>query len=146
MKIMFLNHSLFTLLLLAFVLITLPSCDKTEETVEPTFTSKLVGTWDIHSYILGGDEIFGFIIDTAYITFQQPIGNSGIFYQEVFFTNDETASSSGRYIIDEAAMQVTMYYEGEPVIVDITFTGTDKMLWEGAEGQYPLVMQMKKRP
>lgn len=146
MKYMFLNHGLFTLLMFAFVVITLPSCDKDEETPEPTFTAKLVGTWDITSYVLDGDELMGLISDTAFITFEAPIGNSGIFRQEVDFINSDSAVISGRYIVDETNMQVTMYYEGEPVIVDITFTGTNQMLWEGAEGGYPLVLQMTKRP
>jgi len=145
MKNAFLNHGLFTLILFAFVLTSLPSCIWDQETPEPTFTAKLVGTWDITSYVLDGDELMGLISDTAYITFEEPIGNSGIFTQLVSFTNEDSVLVSGRYIIDEANMQVTMYYEGEPVVVDITFTGDDKMLWEGAEGGYPLVLNLTKR-
>ncbi|HEY3387134.1 MAG TPA: hypothetical protein VGK46_11530 [Saprospiraceae bacterium] len=145
MKYMFLNHSLLTLLLFAFVAITLPSCDKDEETPEPTFTEKLVGTWDITSYVLDGDELKSLIGDSAFITFEPPVGNSGIFRQEVDFINEETVSLSGRYIIDETNMQVTMFYEGEEVVVDITFTGTDEMLWEGSLGGNPLVLHLTKR-
>src|SRR6187551_1650194 len=85
MKIEFLNHSLLTVLLSAFILITLPSCDKEDETPERSFAAKLTGTWDVTSYILSGDEWMEVVVDSVVLTFQEPTGNSGIFYQDIAF-------------------------------------------------------------
>ncbi|MBK8832221.1 MAG: hypothetical protein IPN60_15465 [Saprospiraceae bacterium] len=145
MKTMLLKNGIFTMLMFAFILVALPSCDKDEETPEPTFKETLVGTWDIDSYLLDDDEWIGFILDEASITFQEPIGNSGIFIQEGLFADGDTMDLSGRYIYDEVASQVTMYYEGEPILADITFTGGNKMLWEGIEQEFPLVIKATKR-
>ena len=51
MKTMLLKNGIFTMLMFAFILVALPSCDKDEETPEPTFKETLVGTWDIDSYL-----------------------------------------------------------------------------------------------
>jgi hypothetical protein len=145
MKTMHLKNGIFTMLMLAFTLVALPSCDKEDETPEPTFKETLVGTWDIDSYVLDDDEWMGLILDEASITFEEPTGNSGIFYQEGVFADGDTMNLSGRYIYDEVASQITMYYEGEPVLADITFTGGNKMLWEGTEQEFPLVIKATKR-
>ena len=71
MKTMLLKNGIFTMLMFAFILVALPSCDKDEETPEPTFKETLVGTWDIDSYLLDDDEWIGFILDEASITFQE---------------------------------------------------------------------------
>jgi len=147
MKTMFFKHRLFSLLLLAFASIILPSCDREGETPTPetTFETALVGTWDISSYRLGGDEWMGLIATSAFITFQVPTDHAGIFVQEVTFSDGETWTLSGRYIVDEAQGQVTLYYEGEPIVADITITGGNKMHWESIQDEHPLVLKATKR-
>ena len=145
MKTMFLKNSILVLLMSAFALVALPSCGGDEETPEPSFSASLVGTWDMTSYILDGDEWMNFIIEAAFITFQEPTGNSGIFIQEVTFADEETMSLSGRYIIDEANKQVTMFYAGEPIVADIVITGGNKMHWESLQNEYPLEIKATKR-
>lgn len=147
MKTMLLKNGIFTMLMAAFMLVALPSCDKEGETPELPLEESLVGTWDVTSYILDDDEWIDFIIEQASITFEEPTGNSGIFQQEVTFLEDEEdepLSLSGRYIIDELKSQVTMYYEGEPITADIDITG-NKMLWESLQDQFPLVLKATKR-
>lgn len=145
MKTMFFKNGIFTTLMFAFVLTALPSCDKNEETPDLPFKETLVGTWDITSYLLDDDEWMDFILEEASLTFEEPVGNSGIFIQEGFFADGEEMNLSGRYIYDEEASQVTMFYEGEPILADIVFTASNKMLWESIEQEFPLVMKATKR-
>jgi hypothetical protein len=144
MKTMFLKNGIFTMLMFAFIQVMLPSCNKDSETPELSFEESLVGTWDITSYNLNGDEWMGFIIEAAFVTFEAPTHHSGIFQQEVTFPDGETATISGRYIVDEAQHQVTMYYEGEPIEAAITITG-NKMHWVSLVDEYPLVLKATKR-
>jgi Lipocalin-like domain len=144
MKTMLLKNGIFTLMMSALMLVSLPSCDREEETPELTFEESLVGTWDITSYNLDGDEWMDFIVEVASITFEEPANHSGIFMQEVTFADGETASLSGRYIVDETNHQVVMYYEGEPITADIVITG-NKMHWESIQDEYPLVLKATKR-
>lgn len=146
MKTMFLKNGWLAMLMFAFVLAALPSCDEHEETPEPPLEESIVGTWDITSYNLDGDEWMDLIIEAAFITFEEPTNNSGIFMQEVTFADDETMSLSGRYILDPVNMQVTMYYEGEPITADIVISGGNKMHWESLQDDYPLVLKATKRP
>jgi hypothetical protein len=145
MKTMFFKNGLLTLLMSAFMILALPSCDKEEETPELPLETSIVGTWDITSYNLDGDEWMGLIIEAAFVTFEEPTNNSGIFIQEVTFADDEPMSLSGRYILDPEKMQVTMYYEGEPIVADIVITGGNKMHWESLQDEYPLVLKATKR-
>jgi hypothetical protein len=144
MKTMIFKNGIFAMLMLAFALVTLPSCDKEEETPDPPFQESLVGTWDITSYLLDGDEWMGLIITAGSLTFEAPAGNSGIFSQEVTFADGESAVLSGRYILDTVEGRVIMYYEGEPIIADIVIAG-DKMIWEGTQQEFPLVLKATKR-
>lgn len=84
------------------------------------------------------------IITAGSLTFEAPVGNSGIFSQEVTFADGESAELSGRYILDAVEGRVIMYYEGEPIVADIVITG-DKMIWEGTQQEYPLVLKATKR-
>jgi hypothetical protein len=106
----------------------------------------LTGTWDINSYNHGGDEMMGLIVESASVTFEAPTGNSGIFSQVTTFVGDEPSTLTGRYVLDETAMQVTLYYEGEVIIVDIAFTDATHLLWESTLNNYPLVIKATKRP
>lgn len=141
---LFKNH-FFAFALMSIVALSFVACDnKDEETPEPSLEVSLVGTWDITSYQLDDDEWMGLIAESAFITFEEPVDSSGIFIQEVTFTDGETVSLSGRYIISEVPGQIIMYYEGEPIVVDIVITG-DKMHWESIQQQYPLFIKATKR-
>ena len=127
MKTMFLNTPNLFFVLLAVALSVFTSCDRDEETPELNYTATLTGTWDIKSYIHGGDELMNLIVESASVTFETPTGNSGIFRQEVTFVGDEAEILTGRYVINEAAEQVTLYYEGEVIVVDINFADATHM-------------------
>ena len=144
MKTMIFKNGMFAMLMLAFALVALPSCDKEEETPDPPFQESLVGTWDITSYLLDDDEWMELIITAGSLTFEAPVGNSGIFSQEVTFADGESTALSGRYILDTLEGRVIMYYEGEPIVADIVITG-DKMLWDSTMEGYPLVLKATKR-
>ena len=145
MKSAFFKTNLFALLMLALVTVMLPSCDRDDETPELPISQSLIGTWDIHSYVLADDEWMGLIMESASITFGELNINSGIFTQEVTFADGESTSLSGRYVLDETLGQVTMYYEGEPIVADITITNGNKLLWDSVEQGYPLVLKATKR-
>lgn len=145
MKSAFFKTNLFALLMLALVTVMLPSCDRDDETPELPISQSLIGTWDIDSYVLDDDEWMGLIMESASITFGELHINSGIFTQEVTFADGETTSLSGRYVLDETLGQVTMYYEGEPIVADITITNGNKLLWDSVEQGYPLVLKATKR-
>lgn len=145
MKSAFFKTNLFALLMLALVTVMLPSCDRDDETPELPISQSLIGTWDIDSYVLDDDEWMGLIMESASITFGELHINSGIFTQEVTFADGETNSLSGRYVLDETLGQVTMYYEGEPIVADITITNGNKLLWDSVEQGYPLVLKATKR-
>lgn len=145
MKAILLKIRIFTMLLAAFAIVSLPSCIWDEETPEPPFEESLVGTWDITSYILDDDEWMGLIADEASITFLPPTNHSGIFTQEITFSDGDSMSLSGRFIVDVEHQQVTMFYEGEPILADIDIIGGNKMLWESIQDQFPLVIKATKR-
>src|SRR5689334_7418513 len=101
MKIIFLKSRIFTMLLAAFAIVSLPSCIWDDETPEPPYEKSLVGSWDITSYVLDDDEWMGLIVDEASITFMEPTSHAGIFMEEIIFSDGDTMSLSGRYIVDE---------------------------------------------
>ena len=145
MKTMLFENGIFTTLMFAFMMVGLPACDKNEETPELPFKETLVGTWDMNSYLLDDDEWIGLILEEASVTFEEPTGNSGIFIQEGIFADGEDMYLSSRYMYDETARQVTMFYDGEPIVADILFTASNKMVWESIEQEFPLVIKATKR-
>ena len=141
---LFKNH-FFAFVLLSLAALSFVACDgKDDETPEPSLEASLVGTWDITSYKLDDDEWMGFIAAAAFITFEVPVDSAGVFIQEITYTDGETASLSGRYVISDVPGQIIMYYEGEPIVVDIDITG-NKMHWESIQQEYPLVIKATKR-
>jgi hypothetical protein len=145
MKTILLKIRIFTMLFAAFAIGSLPSCIWDDETPEPPFEASLVGTWDITSYVLDDDEWMGLIAEEASITFIAPTNHSGIFTQAITFSDGDTLAISGRFIVDVEHQQVTMFYEGEPILADIKITGGNKMLWESIQDQFPLVIKATKR-
>lgn len=144
MKSNFSKNRIFILLFVAVTAMSVVSCIQDEEVVEPPFHEALPGTWDITSYLYGGDEWMGLIADSANITFEAPVGDGGLFREQVVFVDDWTRDIMGRYVIDEEHHQVTLYYNGELIIADITITG-DKMQWISELDEEPLIIKATKR-
>ena len=137
-----------TLLLAVFAIVSLPSCiwdDETPDPPDPPYEASLVGTWDFTSYVLDDDEWMGLIAEEASITFMEPTDHSGIFSEEITFADGDTMSISGRFIVNVDKHQMTLYYEGEPILADIEITDGNKMRWESIQNQFPLIIKATKR-
>ena len=145
MKTFLLKNPFFYLMMFVLTAVSFTSCGEDEETPEPPLSQSLVGTWDIDSYHLDDDEWIGTIVNSASITIEAPTGNSGIFTQEVTFADGESTSISGRYVLDEVQQQITMYYDGDPIVAQVTVTGGKKLLWDSLQDGYPLVIKATKR-
>ena len=131
----------FSLLLTAM---TFTACDK-DETVAP-IKDDLVGTWDIQSYKVSGDEYIGLAIESASITFDAYVDEAGVFEQEVTFPDEEATSIVGEYTVDDAHSKVSMNYEGEIVLAKVEiFDGGNKLRWDGTQDGYPLVILATRR-
>lgn len=122
---------------------TFTACDKDDQ-VEP-IKDKLVGTWDITSYKVGGDEYMGLIVDAASIDFQAYTGTEGIFVEEVTFPDEETSEITGGYVVDDETSKVYMEYETEIVVAKIKFTDNNHLTWDGTQDGYPLVIKATRR-
>src|SRR5687768_16691836 len=122
--------------LLAVAAISFSSCD--DDTVSLPTKDKLVGTWDITSYKLDGDEYIGFIFDSASLQFEAYTGEEGQFIQEVTFPDEESTTISGAYTFDEEDDKVAMEYDGDLIFARITITGDDNLEWNGTQDGFPL--------
>jgi len=131
------------MILFSFIAVTLTSC-LGEETAEAPFKEQLAGTWDIDSYKLNGDEYMGLLIESGSITFHAYTGTVGRFEQDVVFPDGESFSIGGAYTVDEEREEVSMEYEGEIIVAQVDIDG-DKMVWEGVQDQWPLVIKATKR-
>ena len=131
------------MILFSFIAVTLTSCWG-EETVETPFNEQLAGTWDIDSYKLNDDEYMGVLIESGSITFHAYTGSVGRFEQEVVFADGESFSIGGAYTVDVEREEVSMEYEDEIIVAQIDING-DKMVWEGVQDQWPLVIKATKR-
>ena len=127
----------------SFIAVTFMSCWG-EETVETPFKEQLAGTWDIDSYKLNGEEYMGVLIESAFIKFHAYTGTVGRFEQEVVFPDGESLSIGGAYTADEEKEEVTMEYQDETIVAQVDINGS-KMVWEGLQDQWPLVIKATKR-
>jgi hypothetical protein len=57
------------MMMLAFITLSLVSCDKEDDVKKPTFKEELTGTWDITSYKVQGSEYIGVLVNTAILRF-----------------------------------------------------------------------------
>jgi hypothetical protein len=140
----FLNLKLVTLMLLSIVVLSLTACDKDEPAV-PSLKDEVVGTWDITSYKLGGDEYMGLIFDAASLSFGAYTDAEGEFTQEVTFPDEEASSITGAYTFDEDENKVIMEYDQDIITAKITITDGYKLKWDGSQDGFPLVIEAIKR-
>ena len=142
MKINFFQfRSLF--ILMAVAAISFTACNE-DETVSP-LKEKLVGTWDVTSYKLSGDEYIGFIFESATLQFDAYTGEEGQFIQVVTFPDEESTAITGDYTFDEEDDKVAMEYDGDLIFARITITDEDYLEWNGIQDGFPLVMKATRR-
>ena len=142
MKSMFLKSTI--MLMFAFITLTITSCWN-DEKVEVPFKEEMTGTWDITSYKLDGTEWMGFLIESASIRFNAYSGAEGQFDQTVTFPDEESATISGAYTVDEVRKEVRMVYDDQVIVAEITITNRNKMVWKSIQDEYPLVLEATKR-
>ena len=142
---MFLKNRIFSMMMLAFITLSLVSCDKEDDVKKPTFKEELTGTWDITSYKLQGSEFIGVLVNTAILRFFPYTGVQGQFEEEVTFWQDGPEILQGNYSVDEQKHQVTMDYFDETIVANITITNGKQMLWESLSNGSQLVVKATKR-
>ena len=142
MKTILMNNRIFSMLMLAFITLSLVSCDKEDDVVKPTFKQELTGTWDISSYKLEGSEYIGVLVEKASISFDAYTGPKGQFQQEVTFFGEEAATLEGAYAADETKREVTMDYEGDYITAKVTITNGKQMLFEA--GNFLVIVATKR--
>ena len=131
-------------ILMAVVALSFTACNE-DETVSPPLKDKLVGTWDVTSYKLSGDEYMGFIFESASLQFDAYTGEEGQFIQEVTFPDEESTAISGDYTFLEEDDKVVMEYDGDLIFARITITDEDHLEWNGVQDGFPLVMIATRR-
>ncbi len=129
---------------LATTLILFSSCQKDEEE-QILEKSELIGTWDIDSYKLDGDEYIGLLVTAATLRFHDYTGAQGIFEQTVLFADESEYFLEGAYSVDARAGKVTLDYTGDLVDAHITITDGTKMHWESEQDEVPLVILATKQ-
>ena len=144
MKTFFIQIKSLTLVALALTAFAFVSCND-DDPVTPPLKEQLVGTWDVTSYKLGGDEYMGFIFEAASIRFDAYTGAEGQFLQEVTFPDEESTSITGGYSFNEAAKKVTMEYDGQTILASIDIVDEDTLKWDGSQDGFPLVIEATRR-
>lgn len=144
MKTIFFQIKTITLVVLALTAFSFVSCND-DDPVTPPLKDQLVGTWDVTSYKLGGDEYMGFIFDAASIRFDAYTGVEGQFLQEVTFPDEESTSITGGYSFNENTKKVTMEYDGETIVATIDIEDEDTLTWDGSQDGFPLVIEATRR-
>lgn len=133
------------LLFTALTTLTFVSCDKKNEDLTQV-KEDIVGTWDVTSYKVGGDEYIGFAIESAAMTFHAYTGAEGVFDQEVTFFDEDVLAISGAYSVNESKDEVTMEYGSDVVFAKVSFTDNgNKLRWDGTEEGFPLVILAERR-
>lgn len=145
MKTNFLKISLLTLVLSAFSIFSLTSCDKDDDTAPDLIKTKIVGIWDFTSFKVGDSEYMGVIVDSASVTFEAFTGTQGDFEQTIVYSDGEQDEISGKYTVDESKKEVKMTADGESKIVKVAFTSTDKMEMKFVEDGKNVVTKTERR-
>lgn len=132
------------LIVLAMLAFTLTSCDKLDP-ADKMPKESIVGTWDVTSYKVGGDEYIGLAIEEASITFEAYTGEEGEFVQRLKYPDEEIQIIEGAYSITKKG-KVTMEYDGELIDAQIDFSKNGNSLqWDGRQDGFPLVIQATRR-
>ena len=145
MKTMLLKNRIFSIMMLAFIALSLVSCDKEDGVNKPTLKEELTGTWDITSYKLRTTEYIGFLVEKANISFSAYTGAEGAFQQEVFIWEELPELVDGTYSVNETKHELTMKVDGEFEVAKITITNGKDMLWESVLDGNQLVIKATKR-
>jgi hypothetical protein len=145
MKTMSFKNRIYTMLMFALVIISLPACENDDVTTPFTLKEELIGTWDITSYKLNGEEYIPSLVKSATIQFNPFTGLQGQFTQEVTFSDEESLTLTGDYEVDEEEKEVRMEYEGDVITAEIEITGGNMMDWESIRDEYPLIIKANKR-
>lgn len=144
MKTLFVNLKSIAMMMVAVSAIGLTACENDE--AETPVKEEIVGTWDITSYKVAGDEYMNLAFEAASLRFEAYTGATGEFEQEVTFPDEESTSITGTYSIDNATHKVEMDYEGEIVIAEVEFSNNgDNLRWDGTQDGYPLVILATRR-
>lgn len=145
MKTNFLKISFMALLVSAFSLFTLASCDKDDDLTPGELTrEKIVGTWEIYSFRVDTSEYIGVLVDSSTVKFESFTGTEGNFQQKVIYSDGEQESISGKYRVDNIKQEVTMTASGEANVVKVSFSSNfDKMEWEGEDEELDVAVKVK---
>lgn len=144
MKTLFVNLKSIAMMMVAVSAIGLTACENDE--AETPVKEEIVGTWDITSYKVAGDEYMNLAFEAASLRFEAYTAATGEFEQEVTFPDEESTSITGTYSIDNATHKVEMDYEGEIVIAEVEFSNNgDNLRWDGTQDGYPLVILATRR-
>lgn len=131
-------------MLMTFAVVSFIACDDNDP-VAPPMKDQIVGTWDVTSYKLSGDEYMGLIFEAASIEFEAYTDDEGQFTQEVTFFDEDSTAITGDYTFDEAEDKVTMEYDGDIIIATVSVTGGNKLHWNGTQDGFPLVIEATRR-
>ena len=145
MKTMSLKNRIYSMLMFALVIISFPACESDYVTPELTLKEELIGTWDITSYKLNGEEYIPNLLKSGLIQFSPFTGLKGEFTQEVTFPDEESLTLTGEYEVDEENNEVRIEYEGDIITAEIEITGGNMMNWESVRDEYPLILKANKR-
>ena len=144
MKTILLQLKPINLLFFAVLAFSFTACDN-DDNVTPPIKDELVGTWDITSYNLGGDEYMGFIMEAASLEFEAYTGEEGTFTEEVTFPGEQPISISGPYTVDEEDNKVFMTFDGDMVIAKVEIIDGDSLVWDGNQDGFPLKLEAVRR-
>lgn len=145
MKTNFLKSGLLTLVVSAFAMFALTSCDKDDDPVPQTIKNQIVGTWDITSFKVDTSEYMGVIVDSSTLRFDAYTGTEGNFKHDILYSDGERENLSGKYQVDETKKEVKMTAAGDTNVVKINFPTSNKMEWSGEdEGEPVKVKSLRK--
>lgn len=145
MKTYFEKHNVMMLFVAIMTAFTLTSCDKNEDDLTQV-KEEIVGTWEVTSYKVGGDEYIGFAIESAALTFNAYTGDEGIFGQEVAFFDEDVLTIMGAYSVNEAKDEVKMNYDGDLITAKVRINENgQKLRWDGSQDGFPLVIHADRK-
>ena len=144
MKTLFNSFKTWAMVLLSVAAFGLTSCDNNDDTQDELLKDAIVGTWNVTSYKVAGDEYMGQIFESATLEFEALTGNEGEFEQTVGFTDGESVSIVGEYTVNNEASKITMNYDGDVVIAEVAINN-GKLEWDGQQDGYPLIMKADKQ-
>lgn len=143
MKINSLKSGLLFLALFAAAAMT--SCDKDDDdNAASELKEKIVGTWDISSFKVGGFEYMDVVIEHASLEYEAFEGAQGDFAQTVKYVDeDPEENGAGKYEV-VSGNSIKMVRDGESYTMKVVISG-DNIQLEGEQDGEPLVIKAGKR-